>query len=48
MFVEHDEHTFPASAEAAAAALRPQLRGVQVTLQSRAYGEADPVAGNAT
>jgi OmpA-OmpF porin, OOP family len=35
-------------AEAVAAALRPQLRGVQVTLHSRGYGETNPVASNAT
>jgi outer membrane protein OmpA-like peptidoglycan-associated protein len=35
-------------AEAVAAALRPRLSGVPVTLQPRGYGEADPVASNAT
>jgi outer membrane protein OmpA-like peptidoglycan-associated protein len=35
-------------AEAVAAALRPQLRGVQVTLRSQGLGEANPVASNAT
>jgi outer membrane protein OmpA-like peptidoglycan-associated protein len=35
-------------AEAVAAALRPRLRGVQVTLRSQGFGEANPVASNAT
>jgi len=35
-------------AEAVAAALRPRLSGVPVTLQPRGFGEADPVASNAT
>jgi outer membrane protein OmpA-like peptidoglycan-associated protein len=35
-------------AEAVAAALRPRLTGVQVTLQPRGFGEANPVASNAT
>jgi outer membrane protein OmpA-like peptidoglycan-associated protein len=35
-------------AQAVAAALRPRLAGLPVTLRARGHGEADPVASNRT